>query len=233
MMKFIGKYWKELSIALLLIAVILLSKGYARLQSDNQLLLNAKDSAFLQAKYYQNKNGELVGQVKTHEVTIDQLENYSEQLGLDKKRLEGKVGKLERLVAHWEGKASVRDTVTVNNIDTIFIDNSGHTITGKWFEWSNKYMFINGITTETTTSLTYKYDVDFSLTAFRKPQGFLGLGKSQLLTDIYFSDPGFRVKEFKGFVITEPKKGFFEKKGIQLITAGLIGVGLSEYLLHR
>lgn len=216
------KYWREIVIAILVIGMFFLASRIESLSSDKQLLINARDSAFNVAKAYVDKNGDLVHQVRTHEVTIGQLKEHGDALIGNIDRLERKVSKLERLAAHWEGQASVSDTVTVVNRDTVYVKD-GSNITGKWFEWSNKFMSINGITTARTTSLTYKYSVDFSLTAFRKPQGFLGLGKSQLVTDIYFNDPNFTVQEFKGFIVSEPKRKWYETKVVQLLEAGLIG----------
>lgn len=221
------KYWREALIALLLIVMGFISKSCSEEQANNDLLKNSLDSAYNVAKAYTTKNGELAYQVKTHEITIDQLKDNNEVLGIDNKKLKKQIGSLNNLVGYWKGKASVKDTFTVNNVDTVFIKD-GKEVKGKWFKWNNKYMSVDGITTDLNTSLTYEYKIEFELTAYRKYPNFLRIGKSELLTDITFKDPSIKVGEFKGIVIKEPKKQFWETGAFKFA----IGLG-AGYLLAK
>src|SRR6478736_921339 len=92
------KYWKELVIFVLVVIVAISAntcsnknKEIERKDSDITLLTNSRDSAYNKAVYYQGKNGQLIGQIKTQKVTINQLEKYSDQLGIDKKALKQQI----------------------------------------------------------------------------------------------------------------------------------------------
>src|SRR5690606_39005329 len=111
--KILIKYWREI-LLLVSVAIILSSVTQCnRNASDKRLAFNTLDSAFNVAKYYQSKNGDLTGQIKTYEGTIEQLRQYGEQMGLEVERLQNQVGNLKRLVGHWQGKAQLKDTFRI------------------------------------------------------------------------------------------------------------------------
>ena len=226
--KIILKYWREI---LLLISAIIISTSVTqcnRNKSDKRLAFNTLDSAFNVAKYYQTKNGELVGQIKTHEGTIEQLRQYGEQMGFEVERLQNQVGNLKRLVGHWHGKAQLKDTFRITLHDTVYLRNNSPTFAKK-LDWSNEYMTMKGILEGNQFDMNYEYNVDFRITAYYKPTGFLK--PKQLVTDIYFSDPNMRVQEFRGFVVEQPKIGFFHTKfGVVTVGVGAFALG---YLAGR
>lgn len=222
------KYWKNILIVVLALFVFGSVRQCSENASDKVVLLNAMDSAFVVAHYYKTKHGEVIGQVKTHELTIEQYKKYGNQLGFENKKLKEQVGKANRLVAHWMGKVSSTDSIYIVLRDTSLntMDESmglNEPETAKVFEWSSKHLSLEGIIhlDSNQLALSYKYSSDFSLTAYRKSNGlFKG---SQLVADIWFDDPNMRVREFKGFVIQEPKKRFYQT-GLFKLSIG-IGIG--------
>jgi len=235
--KILLKFWRELTILILVLVCLFSFRQCSVKNYDNQVLMNANDSLFNVAHYYKNKNGELVGQVKTHELTIGQYKKFAAQLGFDNKELKKQVGKESRLVAHWKGKAEANGVIliglkdtTINTMDpTMDLFSDPINIeSAKTFEWSNKYLDLKGIISidSNQLALTYKYDTDFSITAYYKPQGLFK--PKQLVSDIWFEDPNMKVREFKGFVIKEPKKRFTQT-GLFKVSLGIgIGYGLSK-----
>src|SRR5690242_19357441 len=209
-MKIILKYWREIVIAVLIIVVLSSVRTCSNKQDDISLLEKSRDSAYYKATYYKNKEGELIGQIKTFEVTNKQLKEYGDQLGFENEGLKKQVGKLTNLVAHYKGKVGMRDTIEVVNHDTIYSDRSGDLVKGKWFFWSNNFLSLDGVTTDKTTSIAYNYDVSFELTSYRKGKTLFKPG--QLVTDIKFNDPNMKVTEFKGFVVTEDKPKFYQRR---------------------
>lgn len=214
----IKRFWREIIIAILVIAVAISAKTCQRTASDKDVLQKIHDDT---VKVFTNKNKELINQIQTHQLTIAQLKDDYQQLGLDKKKLENQVGNLNNLVGYWKGKAYVKDTFTVANHDTVFIDSKGIQETGRAFDWTNKYLTISGFSSQAKTFIKYDYSVDFTLIPYRQKHGFLGLGKSTLVTDLHFSDPNIKVKEFQGILIKEPKKPFYETK-VFIFTIGLV-----------
>lgn len=216
------KYWREI-LLLISVAIILSSVTQCnRNASDKRLAFNSLDSAFNVAKYYQSKNGDLTGQIKTHEGTIEQLRNYGEQMGFEVERLQKQVRNLNRLVGHWQGMAQLKDTFRITLHDTVYL-RANTQIFGKKLDWSNEYMTMRGILEGNQFDMNYEYNVDFKITAYYKPTGFLK--PKQLVTDIYFSDPNMSVQEFRGFVVEQPKIGFFQTK------FGVITVGVGAFTL--
>jgi len=233
-MSILKLFWREVLIAVLLLVCFSSVRQCSVNKSDNEVLLNVNDSAFNVAHYYKNKAGELVGQVKTQELTITQYKKFADQLGFDNKELKKQVGKESRLVAHWKGRAEAKGVIliglkdtTINTMDPT-MDLSGESInieSAKTFEWSNKYLDLRGIIDidSNQLALKYQYDTDFSITAYYKPQGLFK--QPQLVTDIWFEDPNMKVQEFKGFVIKEPKKRFVQT-GLLKVSVGIV-IGLA------
>jgi hypothetical protein len=218
------KHWKNLLIVLMAISLFTSIRSCNVNDDRVNVASDARDSSYLMAHYYRNKNGELVGQVKTSELTIDQLKEFGGQLGFEVDGLKSEVGRLNRLKAHWEGKAGVTNTIETVLHDTTYVDKeTGDIITAKDFKWNNKWMNIAGVIVNNDLTLTYQYTIDFSLTAYRKPQKGFWKSPGQLVTDIKFSDPNFKVTEFKGFVVTEERKRWYQTNGFKYGAGFLIG----------
>ncbi len=229
------KYWKNILIVILLLVVAGSVKQCKNNQDDTEVLLNSKDSAYHVAQYYRRKNGEIVGQVKTQKITIDQLKEHGDKLGFDNKKLKDQVGNLKNLVAHWKGSASVRDTFKVTLKDTVIVSDTikYHM---KYFNWNNKYLTLDGDFAFDTTSnkfgpltIRYNYDVNFELTAYYKKQSKFFVPKTwfkpkQLVTDIEFKDPNLRVNNFSGLVVTPPRQNFLNSKLGRFVEGAVIGI---------
>lgn len=237
-MNLLKKFGRELVIGILLIVCCISFRTCSVKDDDIAVLKNVNDSAFNVAHYYFSKNGELVGQVKTHELTIKQWKKYGAQLGFDVKDLKGQVGRSNRLVAHWKGKAgmkggtvviALKDTTIANSMDDSF-DMDAEPVKAKAFEWSNKFLSLNGLVDldSNKLALKYQYETDFSITAYYKAQGLFK--KPQLVTDIWFEDDNMKVREFKGFVVKQPKKRFFQRWHVKVGIGIGIGYGLTKLL---
>lgn len=214
-MTIVKKYFREIAIAVLII-VLFISIRSCNVNKDNTYLLTHKaDSAFNTARFYKNRAGELIGQVGTHELTIKQYKKFSEQLGFENKDLKMDNKRLNNLVAHWQGQASMKDTIMIPLHDTVYIDDKGTTITLQDFKWTNKYLSLEGLILEHQITIGYGYDVDFSLTAYRKKSG-LFKPPGQLVADIFFSDPSMKVSTFKGFVIKEERKRWYQTNAAKI-----------------
>jgi hypothetical protein len=100
--------------------------------------------------------------------------------------------------------------------DTVIANGAGPLLPAKTFKWNNKYLYLDETIIGNNVTLVYLYDVDFSLTAYRKPQIGFWKPPGQLVADIKFSDPNFKVGEFKGFVIKEPRKRWYQTTGAKI-----------------
>lgn len=225
-MTFVLKYfWQILSVVLLIIVCTSVRQCQVG-KDDNEVLSHANDSLYNVATYYRSKTGKLEGQVKTHELTVEQFKKYAAKLGFENEDLLKQVGKANRLVAHWKGKVEasgggvtvLQDTVV--KTDTIYIESTG-------FQWRNDNLSIWGVLEEpiaigsSQIRLRYQYEARFTLTAYRKPQGWFK--SPQLVADIWFDDENMKVREFSGFVIQEPRKRFIDT-GLFKVSVG-IGIG--------
>lgn len=234
-MEVVKKYWKAI-VAIIIILLIVwgftfVTNKFATLKSQNANLIHSRDSSFLVARQYVNKNGELINQVNTYELKVRDIKEIGEQLGFDKKQLQDQVGNLKNLVAYWKGQASTSGGGVVTLHDTTYIDSTGQTLNAQKFDdWTNNYLSLSGeyIPTTKKLSFTYKYDLGgFDITAYYKKTGFLK--SEQLVTDIKFGDPHMKVLQFQGLVIQQPKKKFYQTK------AFAFGVGFAggTYLVLR
>lgn len=203
------KYWRELLILLLLITTIITARTCENKNSDINTLKNTSDSSYSVAKYYIDKNGKLEAQVKTHEITTNQLKEFNEQLGINEKELKKQVGSLNNLVTYYKGKAGINDTIYSHSVDTV-IQYNGTQVIGKRFKWTNGYLTLDQTYNPSNDTLKtiYDYKFDFVLDTYRKKQGIFK--SKQLVTDIHFSDESLTVTDFKGIVIKEPKKKFYQ-----------------------
>jgi len=225
------RFWRESLIIILFLIVLGSVRKCSENKSDVDLLTLKADSI----TYYQNKQKEWVGQAVTYEGTIDQLKKFGDQLGFDNKDLKKQVGNLNRLVSHSRVSASTGGTADqVILRDTIIVSGDPEdkdTVNVKAFEWHNPYMSIDGVISldSNQLSLRYQYDIDFEITAYHKPMGLFK--KSQLVTDIKFNDPSMRIQEFKGYVVTPPKKRFYQT-GLFKFSLGVgAGAGLAYMIL--
>lgn len=193
------------------------------MRDQNTALINSRDSLYLQAQYYKDKNGELVAQVKTFELTTSDLKKVGDELGFDKKRLESQVGNLKNLVGYWKGQASAHGGDTVLLRDTIYVTLRGDTIKAQKLNWTDTHLTLTGLyrPTDSKFSFDYSYDLGgFEITAYRKRQGLFK--PKQLVSDVRFGDENLKVTQFQGVVIKEEKKKFWETKGFAF-GAGLVG----------
>lgn len=216
------KYWREITIAILAIIVAFSVNTCQKKESDIALLNQIQDSTFNELRVYKDKAGKLATQVNTYAVTVDQLKENGDKLGLNNKSLKQQIGSLNNLVSFYRAKISLADTFTVVNHDTTFII-KGDTTHAKAFHWSNKYLVINGFTAPAYTTISYDYHPSFELKSYWKDKGFLRLKKGQLVTDITFNDPNIQVREFRGIVIQQEPKKWYETRAASFAAGIIIG----------
>lgn len=161
-------------------------------------------------RHYQDREGNYIAQVKTLQGTVGQLKENAEALGLDLKAIKKQVGSLHNLVAFYKAKAEIINVVTINNHDTVYVDSAGNEIPTRLFTWSNQWMRIKGESNAFSTKLEYKYSIEWELVTYMKKSGFLGLGKSTMVSDLKFTDPSVQTREFKAIQVPY-KKSIFEK----------------------
>ena len=137
------KYWKNILIIVLILVLAGSVKKCKNNQDDVKLLSNANNKSYVEASYYKNKHGEVIGQVKTHEITISQLKEHGDKLGFDNKKLKEQVGNLKNLVSHYKGSASVKDTIEIVLRDTV-VQSDTIRYYQKYFSWSNNYLTLYG-----------------------------------------------------------------------------------------
>jgi hypothetical protein len=231
-MEIAKKYWKII-VALLLLLLILGASWFAnwalKLKDQNAILHHKADSSFLVAKYFKNKHGELVNEVNTYELTTNDLKKLGSELGFNNKQLKDQVGSLTNLVSYWKGQASTHGGDTVRTHDTTYLWR-GQVIAAKHFDWTDKYLTLDGDYFPSTDKFAFKYNYSpggFELTSYRKKVGLFK--PKQLVTDIKFGDPNMKVTNFQGLVIKEPRKKFWETKAF----AFGLGVLGGSYLVLR
>lgn len=229
----ISKFWREILIAILAIALFSSIRSCNKNSDNTSIAIHRGDSAFLVAHYYKNKQGELIAQVNTSELTAKQYKQFSKQLGFENQDLKMQNKKLKGLVAHWQGQASIHDTVFSVGKDTTLYTNKKDTVGTKaiYFAFTSKYLTLDQFYTPLDRKLEthYSYTVDFSLTAYRKQQG-LFKKQGQLVADVYFSDPAIKVSTFKGFVIKEPPRRWYQTTGFKIALGAAGGIVGYRYL---
>jgi hypothetical protein len=215
------KYWKNVAIILLAIFCVLSVRTCSVNKQDKEALETSVGILEAQVKEYKGKNGELVSQVQTHELTIAQLKDYGSKLGFENSSLKKQVGKLNNLVGYWRVQASVRDTFTMVSTDTVYLKDN-KPVKAKAFHYSNNYLVLDQLyhPDDGTMSTLYDYKIDLELTVYRKGKSLFNSGT--LVSDIRFKDQNLSVTEMKGVVIREPKKAWWQTGAAKLV----FGLGL-------
>jgi len=229
MIKYV-KYWKEALILILVIIVSISTRTCTKRGDDISLLEQSRDSAYYQVAYYKNREGELIGQVKTFEVTTKQLKEHGDQLGFEVDGLKKQVVNLNRLVAHWQGKATIKDTFYTKGVDTVIVYKDKQEVAMVFTSRPSKFLELDQLyhPSDKTLSTVYQYDVDFSLTAYRKGKTFFKPG--QLVTDIKFNDPQMKVTQFSGFVVKEDRPKLWERKWFIFTTGAVVGIATYKFI---
>lgn len=199
----------------------------------NRCTNNAEDAAINKAlandtiRYYENKQGELIAQVNTLQLDKQQLKENINQLSINEKALKKQIGSLNNLVSYYRAKASVRDTFVVINTDTIYVDSAGNQIHTRLFAWSNKWMNLKGESNQFTTKIDYNYTIEWELVTYIRRDGFLGMGKKTMVSDLKFNDPNVRVNEFKAIEVPYKPK-WHETRLFNIFVGFAIGEGLNR-----
>lgn len=189
-MKFLKAYWENILIVLLGLALILSLRTCSNKNDRISFLEYQADSTKFVIAEEVDKNGRLQSKILVQQVTLNQ---YKENWEAESKEFKRQIGNLKNMVGYWKGKITFSDTVEIVLRDTVYLDGS----TTRLFDWNNGYLELTGEVFPSTVDLKYLYTVDFTLVPYYK-------GKD-LLTDIHFTDPHLKVREFKGLYIA-PKQ---------------------------
>lgn len=235
MRAFVKKYWKELAILVLLLLIIAL--GYLAWERINTLQRRVSesdhlaDSAWQAVKYYKDKSGKAVAQINTLNLTVNDLTALGQRLGTNVQALKQQIGSMSNLIVYYKGQAGFKGRDTVKVHDTTFVDlNTGKKLDAETAFWTNGYLSLNTSYFPATKQFLhdYKYDIGgFELTAYRKPTGFLGLGKGKVLSDLKFGDQNMRVTKFEGYHVVEGPTPLLKTRGFSF------GLGAAVMLLLR
>ena len=164
-------YWVIVIVALLMMVASMYSCTQST-QREKKLLNNIKTSQD-SVRLMVDQNHDLVGQVQSISVTVDELKQQGDVLGVDNKRLKQQVGNLNNLVSYYKGKIKSQDTVVSKGRDTtitVVIHGDTTTQKEKVFGYSNKYLTLNQLYNPTTDLLTtsYSYTTGFELTLYKR-----------------------------------------------------------------
>lgn len=186
------------------------------------------DSAYNLAVEHILKNGQLAYQVQTLEATVHDLKRQDILSTLEQKGLHDQIGNLNRLVTFYKGGLTMDDTFAAAGRDTVYLEAKGKDTTQvkrKTFLWHGQWLTLASVYDPLTDSIShrYHYHVDFNLISYRQRQNFFSRGN--LVSDITFSDPAISVGEFRGIVVKEPPKPWYQT-GLFKFLAGL-GVGVA------
>jgi hypothetical protein len=225
---FLAKNWKNVAIGLLAIFCVLSMQTCSVNKQDKEALESSIGILQDSVEHYRGKAGELVSQVKTQELTLAQLKDFGDKLNLDNAKLKKQVGNLNRLVGYWQVQASISDTFTLKEIDTVYLKDN-KPVAGKSFKYNNGYLKLDQVYTPDAGTLTtaYDYKVDLELTVYRKGKNIFRRG--ELVSDIRFKDQNLSVTEMKAVVVKEPPKAWYETG----LAKFLFGVGVGTFLGSR
>lgn len=201
-------------IGVLFFFLILIGGSYVGAKQDKKRLMSNLEISRDSVKYERNKYGQTVASKRVLAITLKELKDQGEILGLDNKKLKEQVGNLNNLVNRLEGdlvasgsgNTVIRDTVVIvkNEVGQIIQVDSA-----KVFNWTNNYLTLGGTLIKKDLSLYYLYQTSFDLTTYNKKAGFLK--KKQLVADITFEDPGARAMNIIALQIEQPRKPFYTK----------------------
>ena len=96
-LKFLVKNWKDVALIGLVIFCISSVHSCYQNKQDNDRLMSSVDSLQTVTRQYRDHNDKLVFQAKTHLLTIGELRDNVNRLGIDKRDLEKQVGRLNNL----------------------------------------------------------------------------------------------------------------------------------------
>lgn len=234
----IKRFWREIVIVILVIAVAISVRTCKTHKDNEEAALSINDSIYTKLKEYKLKNGDLVTQVQTQELTTEQMKQNIGSLGLKNSNLEQQVGNLNRLVGYWQVKAQVKDTFITTLTDTLYLDAAGVERKGKEFEWHNKYMQMTGFIQQDfkLIDIGYIYDVKFDLSAYRKKKPLtdylkLNFKPGALVSDVVFDDQNIKTTVFRGLVVKE-KKTWNQTTGFK-IGLGVVGGLVARKLIFK
>lgn len=218
----------------IVIVVILLLGGihYIRgLKQDAASLQTMVDVMADSVRWEKNRNGRLEAEKRSQNLTISELKNNAEALGVDNKKLKERVGRLNNLVAYLQGEleASGSGDTELVPVDTVYITEAGDTVevfNGHKFEWTNSYLSLNGRLSDTyKLSFDYTYSTDFEVTTYwKRPKWYKS---KELVINMTYDDPAAKAMSLNNVVVKPDPPKFYQttafKLGVGFLAGFIIG----------
>jgi len=234
--------FKTIALIILTCGIVLISYKYKTEQRNREAAQNVMSEMADSVDYYQNKEGIDMAQKKVLEIDVNNLEEYSESLGIDNKALKDQVGNLKNLVTRLKGEISAYGEGNVDSDITDVDINKVDSVSGNFTlldstEWNNSYLSLNNKyqiigryrftkgalyldSIKYMSNFAYKYKIDFTSTSYWMRENKWKIWKDKVLvTDIELSDPNASVTDMQSIKILPPPKKFYEKTWFQ------VGVG--------
>lgn len=232
MKELLKKRWKEVTIVVLLLlfglTIFFGWQHITNLERQANLLAHHADSAWLAVDYYKGKDGKQTAQINVQQLTIGDLTRLGERLGTDNHALKQQIGKLSNLIVYYKGQAEFKGTAVVKAKDTTVVDPVTNKLAPVFTgAWTNNYLYLNTTFFPETSKFIHEYSYDlggFELTAYRKPTGFLGLGKGKPLADLKFGDPNMQVTRFEGYHVIEGPTPVLRTRGFVFGLGVVVGI---------
>lgn len=218
------------TIALLAIVLYCLFEQRNTLQDTTQALSIWRDSV----SYYNNEQGELIAQKQIAEITIRDLKQINEQLGIDRERLEKQVGNLRNLNTYFKSKIQSKGKGTAVTIDTVVqIVQNTDTVEAEAqsVDWTNKYLSLDGVFVPKFNrwDFSYSYVVDLEIVSYNKKIRKGLFAPKQFVVDFKLSDPNAKVVDLRALQITRKKK-WYQTTGFKVGVGVVGGVFLTNEL---
>jgi uncharacterized protein YxeA len=207
---------KNYSVSLLNIVIVIILFTFWRGERYSKNLYKDKIEVMNDSiKSTINKNGNLEAEKRGLEISLSDLKNENNILGIDKKKLKQEIGNLSNLVAFYKVKANVSKTIETNVRDTVIMLIGSDTISykGVSFDWSNEWLNISGLYIPNTRKITLRYDYrfDYNIYSYRKRDPKWKVWKpKELYVKVEFKDPTIQVTQLDYVKIADRPK-FYEK----------------------
>lgn len=187
--------------------------------TKSKLLKEKSEKRILENKYldsinyYKNKEGLLIAQKKTIELTTKDLKRNLELLDIDRKELKKQIGSLTNLVSLL--KLGVESTDTITIIDTVKIinrDTFNFQAIGSYV-WSNQNLKLKSNYSLNDTIfnqvITYSYMSKINATYYYREERFWK--PKYLVVDVSLDDPNAIITDITSLRIKQSKKRIYQR----------------------
>jgi hypothetical protein len=175
-----------------------------RLNSDNESLRNMHAMMADSAEYWRDESGKARA---SEAVALTNLETAKEMMPRELEALRRDISGLKRNLSNLESVTAAgitsRGTISGSVRDTTIINNNIER-RSKTFTYGDKWIWVNGLISDSTFDLQYKYEDSMVFTTYWKKEG---LFKKRVLTlDAISYNPNSTISGIKNIRIATPKR---------------------------